>query len=74
MFRQLYTKSIFFVEKCSIIMIENRGELMYTVYMIFAAIIVLSFITGNIVLLTEHKFKKEKLVLQKNVIVDEEIL
>lgn len=47
---------------------------MYTVYMIFAMILVLSFITGNVVLITEHKFKKDKLILQKNILVDEEIL
>jgi len=48
---------------------------MYTVYMIFAFIIVLSFITGNIVLYTEHKFSKErKLVLNKDILIDEEVL
>lgn len=47
---------------------------MYTVYMIFAFIIVLSFITGNIVLYTEHKFKSERLVLQKDILIDEEVL
>jgi len=47
---------------------------MYTVYMIFIAVITLSFITGNIVLIAEHRFKKRKLVLQKGTIVDEEIL
>jgi len=47
---------------------------MYTVYMIFIAVITLSFITGNIVLIAEHRLKKRKLVLQKGTIVDEEIL
>ena len=47
---------------------------MYTVYMIFAAVIGLSFITGNIVLLAERKLKRRKLVLQKGIIVDEEVL
>lgn len=47
---------------------------MYTVYMIFASIIALSFITGNIVLYTEHRFKKEKLVLKNDILIDEEVL
>ena len=47
---------------------------MYTVYMIFIAVLSLSFITGNIVLIAEHRFKKRKLVLQKGALVDEEIL
>ncbi len=47
---------------------------MYTVYMIFAFIVVLSFITGNIIFVSEHKFKKSELVLQNNILVDEEIL
>ncbi len=47
---------------------------MYTVYMIFAIVIALSFVTGNIVLYTEHKFKKETLVLKKDILVDEEVL
>ena len=47
---------------------------MYTVYVIFAFIVVLSFVTGNVILISEHKFKKRDLVLQNNVLVDEEIL
>ena len=47
---------------------------MYTVYRVLIAVLVLSFVTGNIVLLVEHKLKKRKLVLQKGTIIDEEIL
>ena len=47
---------------------------MYVVYNIFVVVLLVSFITGNIVLIVEHKLKKRKLVLQKGVIVDEEIL
>ena len=47
---------------------------MYTVYNIFIVVIAVSFITGNIVLLVEHKLKKRKLILQKGTIIDEEIL
>ncbi len=47
---------------------------MYTVYMIFIFILVVSFITGNIVLLKEHRLQERKLVLQKDVLIDEEIL
>jgi len=54
--------------------IKNRGEFMYTVYMIFISVLILSFITGNIVLFAEHKLKGKKLVLQKGTIIDEEIL
>ena len=54
--------------------LKNRGELMYTVYIIFTFVIVLSFITGNIVLYKEHKFSERKLVLQKDILVDEEVL
>ena len=41
-------------------MIKNRGETMNTVYIIFIGVLVVSFITGNIVLLVEHKNKKDK--------------
>ena len=45
---------------------------MYTVYIIFAIILALSFITGNIVLVVEHKrdVKKSK----ANIIYDKEII
>ncbi len=54
--------------------IKNRGELMYTVYLIFAVVLVLSFVTGNIVMLVEHKQKNKKLVLVRGSFVDEEVL
>ena len=54
--------------------IKNRGELMYTVYLIFAIVLVVSFITGNIVMLVEHKQKNKKLVLTRGSFVDEEVL
>ena len=54
--------------------IKNRGELMYTVYLIFAIVLVVSFITGNIVMLVEHKQKNKKLVLTSGSFVDEEVL
>lgn len=45
---------------------------MYTAYIIFAIILVLSFITGNIVLLVEHrrnvKRSKESVFFDKEVI------
>ena len=48
---------------------------MYTVYIIFSSILVLSFITGNIIQISERKFKKqEKLAIQNNILYDEEIL
>ena len=50
---------------------------MYKVYILFIAIMTLSFVTGNILLLIEHKFlKKEKVIPTKtsSVLVDEEIL
>ena len=47
---------------------------MYTVYIVFAVILLASFITGNIVLLMEHKSKGKKLILEKGIIIDEEIL
>ena len=45
---------------------------MYTVYIIFAIILVLSFITGNIVLIVEHKRSEKK--SKTSIIYDEEIL
>ena len=53
---------------------KNRGELMYTVYLIFAVVLILSFITGNIVLLVEHKRKNKKLIFTSGSLVDEELL
>lgn len=47
---------------------------MYTVYIIFATIIVLSFITGNIVTIVEHKSKRKNTLFEKGIIVDKEIL
>ena len=47
---------------------------MYTVYMIFAIVIALSFITGNICLIAEHKLKGKKLTLKQGTLVDEEVL
>ena len=47
---------------------------MYTVYVIFAAIIVLSFITGNVILFTEHKAQKKEIVPKPKIIIDEEII
>lgn len=38
---------------------------MYTMYIILAIIISLSFITGNIILFVEHKQKKKDIVLDK---------
>lgn len=45
---------------------------MYTVYIVFAIILALSFVTGNIVLIVEHKRNEDK---RKNSIrFDEEII
>ena len=33
---------------------------MYTAYMIFAIVMIVSFITGSIILLVEHRQKKDK--------------
>ena len=45
---------------------------MYTAYIIFAVILALSFVTGNIVLLVEHrrnvKRSKESVIFDKEVI------
>lgn len=45
---------------------------MYTVYIVFAIILALSFVTGNIVLIVEHKrdVKRQK----AKIIYDEEII
>ncbi len=47
---------------------------MYTVYLIFAIVLILSFITGNIVMIVEHKQKNKKLVFTSGSLVDEELL
>ncbi len=47
---------------------------MYTVYMILFSVLILSFITGNVISLTERRFKKTKLILEKGTIIDEEVL
>ena len=46
---------------------------MYTVYIILISILVLSFITGNMVLFVEHKQKKDAL-LKKHVLIDRDVL
>ncbi len=47
---------------------------MYIVYVIFAVVLILSFITGIIVLISESKNKKKKLILDNGKIVDREVL
>lgn len=47
---------------------------MYTVYMIFLIVLAVSFITGNIVMFVEHKFKGKKLIVKQGTLYDEEIL
>ena len=48
---------------------------MYTVYTILAIVLVVSFITGSIVLYREHKLeKKEKPIVKSRIIVDEDII
>jgi len=46
---------------------------MYPVYIILAVVLVLSFITGNMVLFMEHKQKKDAL-LNKHVLMDSDVL
>lgn len=45
---------------------------MYTAYIIFAIILVLSFVTGNIVLLVEHRRNVKR--SKASVVFDEEII
>lgn len=45
---------------------------MYTVYIVFAIVLALSFVTGNIVLVVEHKRDAKK--RKSSIIYDEEIL
>lgn len=47
---------------------------MYTVYVIFAVVLILSFITGTIVLISERKKDNKRLILKNGKIIDEEIL
>lgn len=48
---------------------------MYTVYTILAIVLVVSFITGSIVLYREHKLeKKEKPIVKSRIIVDEDVI
>ena len=48
---------------------------MYTVYLIFTLMLIVSFVTGNVVLLVEHKQKKSNvLTIEKGSIIDREIL
>lgn len=46
---------------------------MTTAYKIFFIVIIISFVTGNIVLYVEHKRKKEAL-LKKHILIDEDLL
>ena len=69
--------SIFFLFFSKII--YNIGKkievsLMYTVYVIFIVVLVLSFLTGIIVLISERKNKKKRLILDKGRLIDEEVL
>ncbi len=45
--------------KSYIIILENRGEFMFTIYVIFIVILVISFITGCIIQSLEHKHRKK---------------
>lgn len=47
----------FYCLKSSIIILENRGEFMYTVYIVFLIVLAISFITGCIIQWVEHKQK-----------------
>lgn len=48
---------------------------MYTVYIIFSIIMIVSFLTGNIVIFVEHKLEeKRKLTLEKGSLVDKEVI
>lgn len=46
---------------------------MYPVYIILISILVLSFITGNMVLFVEHKQKKDAF-LEKHILIDRDVL
>lgn len=45
---------------------------MYTVYIVFAIILVLSFVTGNIVLIVDHKRNSKKQT--GSIVFDKEVL
>ena len=45
---------------------------MYTVYIVFAIILAMSFVTGNIVLVVEHK--RILKIYKESIIFDEEII
>ena len=48
---------------------------MYTVYIIFSIVMIVSFLTGNIVIFVEHKLEeKRKLTLENGSIVDKEVI
>ena len=48
---------------------------MYTVYMIFIVILIVSFITGLFVVIIDNKHKSSEVVDTKNgIIIDEEII
>lgn len=47
---------------------------MYTVYIIFVIVLILSFITGSIILLVEHKPSIKRKEIPKTFIFDEEII
>lgn len=47
---------------------------MYTAYMILAIVLVVSFFTGNVVLIAEHKQKNKKLSFKQGIIIDEDVL
>jgi hypothetical protein len=54
--------------------LKNRGEFMYTTYMIFLIVLIFSFFTGNIVLIMQSKLKSKGLVLKNSMIVDDDII
>ena len=45
---------------------------MYTAYIVFAIILALSFVTGNIVLLVEHRRNAKR--IKAGVVFDEEVI
>ena len=54
---RLFLLNYFF--KSSIIILENRGEFMYTMYIAFIIVLAVSFITGCIIQWWEHKQKNK---------------
>lgn len=61
-------------KSCYIMVLKNRGEFMYTTYMIFLIVLIFSFFTGNIVLIMQSKLKSKGLVLKNSMIVDDDII